>query len=477
MRAARNTGLPTGIRKRATSGRPGYAYEVYAYERRLKKQVFEVVGTDLRAAVRRLAEMKREIAAGTFQPGVRAGATMTVESFAERWLEERERDGVKTIADNRTAFERHILPVLGKMAVAEVEPKHIVALHTELRQKPSARGTLLAQNTVRNIHALLVTLFNDAEQQGFTPRNPCHGLRASQKPKKAPRHATQKATFTVAQIEALVFDARIPPDRRVLYAVQFFTGARFGEAVGARWADYSEATRDGTLGEMRIERQYDGEPLKGRRNEPGAPRLAPVHATLAAILDEWRSEGFPSFFGREPAAQDFIVPSREGNCRSLRHSAKKLAQDKARVGIADERQATHPFRSAFKTIALANGAGEAWIERIIHNASGGVAAAYLMDDWQAMSRAVLAIPVRAPATPPTSTAVNESHVAPVATATPETRAANVPPTMAPTMASEGRKDESPAVGGALEAGWTGLEPAASGVTGRRYNQLNYHPRW
>ena len=27
----------------------------------------------------------------------------------------------------------------------------------------------------------------------------------------------------------------------------------------------------------------------------------------------------------------------------------------------------------------------------------------------------------------------------------------------------------------LMAGRTGLEPAASGVTGRRYNQLNYHP--
>ena len=26
------------------------------------------------------------------------------------------------------------------------------------------------------------------------------------------------------------------------------------------------------------------------------------------------------------------------------------------------------------------------------------------------------------------------------------------------------------------AGETGLEPAASGVTGRRYNQLNYHPK-
>lgn len=26
------------------------------------------------------------------------------------------------------------------------------------------------------------------------------------------------------------------------------------------------------------------------------------------------------------------------------------------------------------------------------------------------------------------------------------------------------------------SGWTGLEPAPFGVTGRRYNRLNYHPR-
>ena len=37
---------------------------------------------------------------------------------------------------------------------------------------------------------------------------------------------------------------------------------------------------------------------------------------------------------------------------------------------------------------------------------------------------------------------------------------------------------APAADGCKEgvAGWTGLEPAASGVTGRRSNQLNYHPR-
>jgi integrase len=41
---------------------------------------------------------------------------------------------------------------------------------------------------------------------------------------------------------------------------------------------------------------------------------------------------------------------------------------------------------------------------------------------------------------------------------------------------EARIDETPPdFSEGVSAGWTGLEPAASGVTGRRYNQLNYHP--
>src|SRR5438105_12417646 len=38
-----------------------------------------------------------------------------------------------------------------------------------------------------------------------------------------------------------------------------------------------------------------------------------------------------------------------------------------------------------------------------------------------------------------------------------------------------RKQKSPACAGLSKAGATGLEPATSGVTGRRSNQLNYAP--
>ena len=38
-----------------------------------------------------------------------------------------------------------------------------------------------------------------------------------------------------------------------------------------------------------------------------------------------------------------------------------------------------------------------------------------------------------------------------------------------------KKPHEPKLMGLDVAGRTGLEPAASGVTGRRYKQLNYHP--
>ena len=43
------------------------------------------------------------------------------------------------------------------------------------------------------------------------------------------------------------------------------------------------------------------------------------------------------------------------------------------------------------------------------------------------------------------------------------------------MIPEGKETSPERHHGKGVAGWTGLEPAASGVTGRRSNQLNYHP--
>ena len=41
-------------------------------------------------------------------------------------------------------------------------------------------------------------------------------------------------SFSHADVEQILVDGRIPHDRRILYAILFLTGSRFGEAVALR---------------------------------------------------------------------------------------------------------------------------------------------------------------------------------------------------------------------------------------------------
>lgn len=357
-------------------------------------RVHESAGTgDRRQAAALLAQRLHEIAEGTWSPPSGHG-TRKRRTFAEDWAAWLEtRDDVKTHKDDVAVGTRHILPFFGALATAEVTTAHVLDWHAEMRRKLTPRGTPLAKNSLRNIDARLVTFFADMEQRQKIARSPYAGLRRSQHLKRATRHevADAKRSFTRAEVEALLYSEAVPEDRRVLYALQLFTGTRFGEAAGLRWSDYVEAH---PLAMLRIERQYAGQPLKGRRGEPGAPRRAPVHPELAAILTDWR-RGFEKMACRLPRASDFIVPSRTGRCRSLRHMGRKLSEDLERLGLEPTEQ-THAFRRAMKTLAVASGAHEPWIERVIHNAGGGVAAGYLADDWPAMCAAIACIPVARP---------------------------------------------------------------------------------
>ncbi len=124
----------------------------------------------------------------------------------------------------------------------------------------------------------------------------------------------------------------------------------------------------------------------------GAGGARDAHRRSSAILGEWKLGGFPALLGRVAKPDDFIVPSREGRCRSLRHSARKLAEDCARIGI-EWKEATHVARRTFITLSMAGGASEAWLRRITHNASGDVLAGYQVNDWGAMCGVVKCVAV------------------------------------------------------------------------------------
>jgi integrase len=83
----------------------------------------------------------------------------------------------------------------------------------------------------------------------------------------------------------LISDARIPEDRRVLYALKALAGLRHGEVAGLTWRQY-----DATL-----------EPLGGlslERTKTQVPRRVPVHPTLARALAEWKLSAWRRKGGR-----------------------------------------------------------------------------------------------------------------------------------------------------------------------------------
>ena len=94
----------------------------------------------------------------------------------------------------------------------------------------------LAPRTQLHVYRTLSAMFRRAVRDELIDRNPCaqdrHEL--SKKTDRDPEWRAQ-AVFTRAAAEALKSCSEIPADRRVLYAVMFFTGAWPGEVIPLRW--------------------------------------------------------------------------------------------------------------------------------------------------------------------------------------------------------------------------------------------------
>jgi integrase len=63
-----------------------------------------------------------------------------------------------------------------------------------------------------------------------------------------------------------------------------------------------------------------------KETKTGNPREVPVHPVLARLLKEWEERGFAELFGREPRADDLLIPNRHGGYRTD-HTFGDIADD------------------------------------------------------------------------------------------------------------------------------------------------------
>jgi integrase len=223
-----------------------------------------------------LREIERLIATGeTPQEG-----PVTIKRYAKRWLDRR-RHRVRTVRDEETRLAKHVFPRLGQMPVEQVRPRHIRDLILDLRQDGK-----LAPRTIRHVYGTLCTLFRSAITDELIDSNPCV-LDRGILPKNADKDPAWRvgAIFARDEVEQLISNPVILPDRRLLYALKGLAGLRHGEAAGLRWRHYD--ARAEPLGRLVVACSYTRD---GTKTE--VTREVPIHPTLAAMLAEWRLEGW-----------------------------------------------------------------------------------------------------------------------------------------------------------------------------------------
>ena len=329
---------------------------------------------------------------------------MLVETYFERWLAARKAAGVLTAKTDEQRMRDYVLPVLGKRPLGEVRRPEVKALVALLQATPSKHtGKPHSSRTIHRIYEPLRTMYAEALTEDLVTATPCTlKVKKGELPRKKdtdPRWRSG-AIFTREEWEIMISDERIPLQRRVIYALAFFTGMRLGEVAGRQWRDYDDKAKP--LGKLVCATQYDGLALKG---DPDFAREVPVHPTLAKVLAQWRLV-FPVLYGRAPKPDDFIVPKRAvgrpggkpavgmtPGAMKQRNTWRNLQIDYETLGF--RRRRFHDTRRTLISIALNDGANEYLLRWITHGPPKSTAFdSYASPPWEALCKQIACLDVR-----------------------------------------------------------------------------------
>lgn len=275
---------------------------------------------------------------------------------------------------------------LDDVVLSLVRPRHIRDLIRMLSARIGTKKEDMAPRTVRHVYGTLHTMFADAVAEELIETNPCV-LKRGELPKKRDKDPEWRAgaVFSREEVERTISDDRIPDDRRVLDALFFLAGLRFGESAALRFRDYDATMKP--LGRIRLTQSYSTKKRKLKALKTEQPREIPVHPTLAKILAEWKLQGWQAMMGRPPREDDLLIPSREGRNRNSNHMLRCLHEDLARIGLRSRRQ--HDMRRTFISLARGDGARADVLRWITHGPTGDIVDLYTTLPWDTLCAEVI----------------------------------------------------------------------------------------
>ncbi len=339
---------------------------------------FEVGREEQARAV--LAAVEAKIAAGFADAG-----PLTLTAYAKKWIKERRNRGITSAGDDDSRLRKHVLPVLGARRLDELRPALIRDLVRALVRRWRETGKP-APRSIRNIYGALHRMLEDATVDGLIATNPCHLKRGDlPQPEDADPEWRDSAVFIRSEVESILAEGALPDDRRVLAALLFLAGVRFGEAAGLRWRHYDNAMAP--LGRLTVAKSYNAKVHIEKTTKARKVRHVPVHPVLARLLADWKLRGWAKWYGRHPGPDDLIVPSRASTgeklvFRNVGRAKRRWDEDLERLKLRVRRQ--HDARRTFRSLCLSDGARRDILQWVTHGRPGDVEGLYDQITWDAV---------------------------------------------------------------------------------------------
>jgi integrase len=287
-----------------------------------------------------------------------APSRMTLAQWINQWLTLLQRpDGSRRLIGRRS-WERyeqlcrvHILPTLGSRPLQQITPTEIDALYVLLEKT-------LAPRTVRYVHATMTTCLNAAVRKGALVSNP-----ASRADAPMLGNADAGQALDQAQLTRLLAGFRALPLYPIV-AVAAFTGARRGEILALRWADFDPVRK--TLSITRaVEQSRQGRRVKEPKTARGI-RTITIDDGLVEMLARLRDQYLRLVAGVGPDDPVDLSPVKlpEGalifpsprmpfdltRLRSVNAVTHQFVQHANQLGFADLR--FHDLRGTHETMQL-----------------------------------------------------------------------------------------------------------------------------
>jgi integrase len=251
----------------------------------------------------RQAEVKVDVRAGVH---VAANKSVTVAVAAEGWIKASEAASLErsTIKQYREHVDRHIVPIIGKLKLPDLNIPTVRKFQDELRE--AGRSAAM----VRKVMVSLGSILADAQEQGLAARNPVRDLRRSRRRKEQHAEKRQKRKIKVGVDiptpgEAKVIIENAKGRWRPLLVTALLTGLRASELRGLPWRDV-----DLKGNELHVHQRADRYNEIDVTKSQAGDRTVPFPKFVTATLREWK-------LACPKGDLDLVFPNGAGNVENL----------------------------------------------------------------------------------------------------------------------------------------------------------------